>query len=170
MNLLSILEGNTSLLERHERDIHRILSQFYNDHDQASNDLWPAWCYLYTRGHNPIRQETSGHRGRLTENGNIVVADTEGATQNNERYRAAEARSRDQDLSHRPRDPQTSKPQANQKEPLPLLVLDDRTLRSFQLSSQEAVLPEPSTPFGNPPREEPRQPPRCNTCAKTTKV
>jgi hypothetical protein len=223
MNLLSILEGNTSLLERHERDIHEILSRFYND--QSSNDICgPAWCNLHTRRHNSLRQETSGHRGRLTENGNIVVSDTEGATQNNERYRLqqetsghwgrltengnivvsdtegatqnneryrlqqetsghrgrltengnivvsdtegatqnnercrdVEARSLDQDLSHpsarRLRDPQTSKPQADQKEP-PLLVLDDRALRSVQLSSQEVVLPEPSTSLGNPPRE-----------------
>ncbi|CAB4031026.1 Hypothetical predicted protein [Paramuricea clavata] len=213
--LYKTMAGDTSVLERHERNIHDILNQFYIDRD---DDIWPVWCYLFTRENNPQRQETSGYRGRtengnivssdtedatqnngryrlqqesnghrgcLIENGNIVVSDTEGATQNNERYthrrrddiytegttqnneryRDVETRSLDQDLSHpsarRPRDPQTSKPQANQKEP-PLLVLDDRALRSFQMSSQEAVLPEQSIPLGNPPR--------CNTCAKTTKI
>ncbi|CAB4023723.1 Hypothetical predicted protein [Paramuricea clavata] len=120
-----------------------------------------------------LRQETNGHRGRPTENGNIVVLDTEGATQNNERYRDVEARSRHQDLSHpsahRPRDPQTSKPQENQREP-PLPVLDDRALRSFQLPSQEAFLQKPSTPLGNPPREEPRHGPWCNICGKNMQV
>jgi hypothetical protein len=88
-----------------------------------------------------LRQETSGHRGRLTENGNIVVSDTEGATQNN--VEDVEARSCARDLSHlsahRPWDPQTSKLQANQREsPVsPLPVLDGRALRSFQLPWQE---------------------------------
>ena len=148
------------MLERHERDIHHTLNRFYNDRDHVSQ--WPAWCYRITQNRNPLRQETSVHR---TENGNIVVSDTEGATHNDERYRDVEARSRDQDLSHpsahRSRDPQTSRWQADQRES-PLPVLDDRALRS--------LLPQPSTPLENPPREEPRHGPWCNICGKNMEV
>ena len=147
------------MLERHERHIHRTLNQFHNDRDHASHE-WPAWCYRCTQNNNPLRQETSVHS---TENGNIVVSDTEGATQNKERY--MEARSRDPDLSHpsahRPRDPQTSRWQADQRES-PLPVLDDRARRS--------LLPQPSTPLENPPREQPRHGPRCNICGKYMEV
>ncbi|CAB4038847.1 Hypothetical predicted protein [Paramuricea clavata] len=155
------MAGNFHLLERHERNIHHILNQFYNDRARGhASQEWPEWCYRITQNRNPLRQETSVHG---TENGNIVVSDTEGATQNDERYRDVEARSRDQDMSHpsahRSRDPQTSRRQANQRES-PLPVLDDRALRS--------LLPQPSTPLENPLREEPRHGygPWCNICGK----
>ena len=152
------------MLERHEKDIHHTLNQFYGDRARGhTSQEWPAWCYRITQNRNPLRQETSG-RGSRTENGNVVISDTKVATQNDERYRGVEARSHDQMFhpsAHRPRDPQTSRPQADQRES-PLPALDDRALRS--------LLPQPSTPLGNPRREELRHGPRCNICGKNMEV